>query len=210
MHYLISDVHNDIARLREILRQISFSEGDRLFILGDLFDRSSHAPDPVGVYFTILGLGNRCTVLRGNHDEWLAQYILDYYCTPERKRKTLVPYPYNSFDLLRKRLPPVDMLELANWILSKPNCIEITVAGTNYLLAHDIASLCSGAASDKQKFQASGVDGYISIFGHDSTQDQRIWKNRRGNVYCIDCGCGYRSGQLGCLCLETRQEFYAS
>ena len=96
MHYLISDVHNDIARLREILRQISFSEGDRLFILGDLFDRSSHAPDPVGVYFTILGLGNRCTVLRGNHDEWLAQYILDYYCTPERKRKNTAIHKHGS------------------------------------------------------------------------------------------------------------------
>ena len=210
MHYLISDVHNDNARLCKMLQLISFSTDDQLYVLGDLFDRCNFAPDPVGVYFTILGLGNRCTVLRGNHDEWLAQYILNYYSTPERKRKTLAPYPYNSFDLLQRRLTPVDMKELANWILSKPNRAELTVAGTNYLLAHDIASLCSDAVSDKQNYQENGANGYISIFGHDSTQDHRIWKNGRKNVYCIDCGCGYRNGQLGCLCLETGQEFYVS
>ena len=23
-----------------------------------------------------------------------------------------------------------------------------------------------------------------------------------------DCGCGFRNGKLGCLCLETKEEFY--
>lgn len=47
MHYLISDIHNDNARLHEMLRLVSFSEDNRLLLLGDLFDRCNYAPDPV-------------------------------------------------------------------------------------------------------------------------------------------------------------------
>lgn len=213
MHYVISDIHNDSKRLREMLRLISFSEADHLYILGDLFDRCSYDPDPVGVYFTVLQLGDQCTVLRGNHDEWLAQYILNYYRTPERKRKKLAPYPYNSFELLQKRLTPVDIQELARWILSKPYQTTLTMNGINYLFAHDVASLFPDTTLEERlncerKLLETGVDGYISVFGHDSTQDGRIWKNKAKNAYCIDCGSGYRSGNLGGLCLETQQEFY--
>ena len=44
-------------------------EHDHLFILGDIFDRSSSAPDPFGVYFNILKLEDKCTMIRGNHDQ---------------------------------------------------------------------------------------------------------------------------------------------
>ena len=39
MHYVVSDVHNDNHRLCELLRMVSFSEEDKLIVLGDLFDR---------------------------------------------------------------------------------------------------------------------------------------------------------------------------
>lgn len=207
MHYVISDVHNDNKRLREMLRLISFSEDDRLYILGDLFDRCEYAPDPVGVYFTILRLGEQCTVLCGNHDEGLARYILDYFKTPERKRKNLAPYSYNSFELLRKHLTPIDMQDMAHWILSKPNQTAVAIDGINYQFAHHVASLLSDGMEERE-FLNMGAEARISIFGHTSTQNRRIWKSTHENVWCVDCGCGYRSGQLGCLCLETQQEFY--
>lgn len=208
MHYVVSDVHNDNHRLCELLRTISFSKEDRLIVLGDLFDRCDYAPDPVGVYFTVLGLGSQCTVLRGNHDEWLSQYILDYYGTPERKRKHLAPYPYNSFELIRKRLTPIDMQELAHWIQSKPSQISVSVNGINYLFAHDMETLLLSCNVEQECFLEKGADGYISVFGHTSTSNHRMWKNGRRNVYCVDCGCGYRSGILGAVCLETGEEAY--
>jgi len=206
VHYVVADVHNDGKRLRELQQAISFCEADQMFILGDLFDRCEYDPDPVGVYFTILKLGERCKVLRGNHDEWLAKYILNYYGTPEQKRKKLAPYRYNSFDLLRQRLTPVDMQELARWILAMPSQLTISVAGTEYILTHDMSLLFPDAK--QEEILATGVEGCISVFGHVSTPGHRIWKNDRGNVFCIDCGCGYRGGRLGCLCLETGQEVY--
>ena len=208
MHYVVSDIHNDNHRLCELLKTIFFSKGDTLILLGDLFNRCDYAPDPVGVYFTVLGLGSQCIVLRGNHDEWLSKYILDYFGTPERKRKYLVPYTYNSFELIRRRLTPVDMQELAHWIQSKPRLFSMSANGINYLFAHDMETLLLNCKLEQNYFLEKGADGYISMFGHTSTSDHRIWKNERRNVYCVDCGCGYRSGSLGAICLETGEEVY--
>ena len=40
MHYVVSDIHNDYQKFCELLKMIEFSKEDKLFILGDLFDRS--------------------------------------------------------------------------------------------------------------------------------------------------------------------------
>lgn len=210
MYYVVSDIHNDNQRLRELLRTISFSADDTLIVLGDLFDRCDYAPDPVGVYFTLLGLGNQCIVLRGNHDDGLSKYIIDYYDTPERKRQHLAPYPYNSFELIRSRLTPVDMQEMAHWILTMPAQIALSVNGINYLFTHDMETVLQNQSLEEQSFLKNGVDGYVSMFGHSNTSNHRIWKNERGNVFCIDCGCGHRSGVLGAICLDTGEEFYSN
>lgn len=41
-----------------------------------------------------------------------------------------------------------------------------------------------------------------------NTVNHKIWKNEKGNLIMCDCGCGFRNGKLGCLCLETKEEFY--
>lgn len=97
MHYIITDIHNDNRRFTELLQKINLTEKDHLYLLGDLFDRCEDHADPVGVYFQMLGLGEQCTVIRGNHDHWLANYIFRYYGREEKDRALLQPYPYNSF-----------------------------------------------------------------------------------------------------------------
>ncbi len=91
MHYVVGDIHNNNRKFEEMLEKIGFSQEDHLYLLGDLFDRNSWEPDPIGVYFNMLKLENRCTVVRGNHDTWLAQYIMYYFNFPEKERKQLEP-----------------------------------------------------------------------------------------------------------------------
>ena len=76
---------------------------------------------------------------------------------------------------------------------------------------------------DIDSFFFEGIDGYISMCGHTPTdsivwkKDRRyldepgnsIWCNDRHNVYLLDCGCGFAGGRLACLCLETKERFYA-
>lgn len=247
MHYCIGDIHNDHKRFSQMLKLLNLRSEDHVYLLGDLFDRNLADPDPVGVYFTMLKLGNQCTVIRGNHDQWLAEYIFRYYNTPEKRRKKLWPYPYNSFDLMAQRLTSVDMLHLAELILQWPLQAELEVEGEKYLLAHaqtflpDSGGILQGSKMDclarennrrdlanetgkatgivkpedylmgnfgYDDFLKQGVDGYISVCGHNDTGNGKIWKNTKANVYVCDCGCGFADGKLGCLCLETKEEFY--
>lgn len=216
MHYVTSDIHNDNRRFQSLLQKIRFTKSDKLYILGDVFDRSSHEPDPVGVYFSVLKLGDSCVVVRGNHDEWLASYLWDYCHRTEKERARMQPYPYNSFTLLQERLTGVDLLTLAETIRGWPLQTSITLEGTAYLLAHAQTASPSeqkeddyyllGEADDRV-WMERGIEGYISVCGH-RNRGNHIWKNEIGNLYLCDCGCGYRDGWLGCLCLETKEVLY--
>lgn len=51
MNYVLNDIHNDYKKFCEMLHVIHFSETDRLYVLGDLFDRCDYDPNPVDLYF---------------------------------------------------------------------------------------------------------------------------------------------------------------
>lgn len=223
MNYVLGDIHNDNQRFSAMLEKLNVSKEDHLFLLGDLFDRASYAPDPVGVYFNMLKLGDRCSVIRGNHDTWLAQYIMYYLNAPEKRRGRLTPYFYNSFDLLLERLTEVDMLNLAQEIMKWPVQICSKIDGTDYLLAHACTSMPDRKMHDEyylmgcdftsdevyETFLSGGREGHISVCGHANIMGNgKIWKNKLENVYMCDCGCGFPGGRLGCLCLETKEEMY--
>ena len=229
MNYIIADIHNDNRRLQQLLQKIHFGREDHLFLLGDLFDRCSYDPDPVGVYFSILEIEEQCTIVSGNHDRWLAEYIREYFATKEKKRYKLPPYPYNSFNILSERLVQGDILQLAEWIIDLPLQVHECINGKEVLLAHAMTSDPRNVredpyyllGEDSDCFYTNGIEGYISFCGHSSssfyaryggtflgdTKDS-IWKNDRENVYMMDCGCGYSDGKLACLCLDDMRSIY--
>lgn len=233
MHYVMGDIHNDAVKLQSVLKQINIAADDELIVLGDLFDRCGAAPDPVGVYFTLSGLQGKCTWIRGNHDQWLADYIRKYYSVSERRRQKMSPYPYNSFAIMRRRMTEADLLQLADLILGLPLQKEMVIGGRYYLLAHAMTSYPSVPQAkeyymmgnyDLDAFFLEGTEGYISICGHTPTANvlwsrdrtryldeymKSIWKNEKGNVYLLDCGCGLAGGRLACMCLETGERYYS-
>ena len=230
MNYVVGDIHNDSRKLKSLLKRIEFGENDHLFLLGDLFDRCGYDPDPVGVYFTVRAIKSQCSIVTGNHDRLLAEYIKKYYGTKERKRKLLPDYPYNSFEILRSRLTQVDMMALADWILSFPLQLEAEINGLKFLFAHAKTSDPSDTKDDEyyltgddvdDTFYAKGIDGYVTFIGHSGSGflsrfggeyvDEgfaSIWRNDLKNVYMMDCGCGHATGKLACLCLEDMRRFY--
>ena len=74
-----------------------------------------------------------------------------------------------------------------------------------------------------EEFFYEGIDGYISFVGHTPTDNvlwrkperyldeplNSIWKNEKENVYLMDCGSGFGSGRLACICIETGERFYS-
>ena len=200
-----------------IVRKNTISESDHLYILGDVFDRSSHNPNPVDLYFNIERLGKRCDVIRGNHDHWLAMYILEYYALPERKRSKIAPYSYNSFQLLQERLTPVDLQNLANTILSWPVQKSVKVKEEKYLLAHAMTSAPGVIKVEDYYLMVHLGIIFICTMVLPATYLYAViqismmvvyGKIEKKNLYIIDCGCGFSSGRLGCMCLETKEELY--
>lgn len=230
MHYVIGDIHNENRKLQNMLKKISFGENDHLYLLGDLFDRGGESANPVGVYHTVLGLEERCTVVRGNHDQWLADYIRYFMGLPERKQGSCWPYVYESFAMLQRRLTPVDLLQLADFVGGFPLQATLELEGKNYLFAHAMTFppgkwkkkdhyLMGGL--DYERFARDGFPDYISFGGHSRTsnfsvlpgryldeENRSVWRNEKGNVYMMDCGCGFADGRLACMCLESGERFY--
>lgn len=232
MHYIIGDIHNQVRKLNNVLEQISISQDDKVIVLGDLFDRGGTEADPAGVYFMLSGLQERWIWIRGNHDQWLADYIKKYYSISERKRRKISAHTYNSFDLLSQRLTEVDMLNLAARIQELPLQKEMALGNKKYLFAHAMTSYPLVWQPDDyymmgnwnlDTFFLEGREGYISCVGHTPTSSilwknngtyldekmKSIWKNEKENVYLLDCGCGFSGGKLACLCLETGERFYS-
>ena len=133
MHYVIGDIHNNLKKLKQILKQINITRDDELIVLGDVFDRGGETADPFGVYCALAGLQGKCSWIRGNHDDWLANYTYEYFNTPEKKRHKLAPYGYNSFELLRQRITEVDMRNIADLIKGLPLQKELELEGKKYL-----------------------------------------------------------------------------
>ena len=230
MHYVMGDIHNDNIKFEAILEKIELSEKDHLYVLGDLFDRCNAHPDPVGVYFNILKLKDRVSVIMGNHDLWLADYIDKYYSLPERKRKRATPYSYNSFEIIKERLTEVDMIQLSAFIKTFPLQMSLDIGEEHYLLAHAMTASPNEEkpsdyyikGDDNSRYHNEGINGYISLCGHTDSSCMRpfagkfsddtkpsIWKNENNNLFMMDCGCGFESGRLACICLESKEEYYA-
>lgn len=234
MHYVIGDVHNEAGKLKRMLAQIALAPEDEVILLGDIFDRGVE-PEPMETYFTVLGLGAQCTWIKGNHDQWLGEYIRRWLTCSEKERQRMWAYPYNTFELLQGRMTEVDLLHLADHIQSLPLQKTLCLDGKKYLFAHAQTShplkrakkaelyLMGGCGFwSFEHFLKNGVDGYISLCGHKVNRNlsymyegryleesvPSIWVNELRNVYLLDCGSGFGGGNLGCLCLETGERYY--
>ena len=233
MHYVVPDIHNDYVKFEKMLRKIRFDKhSDWLILLGDLFDRADYGANPMDLYRKIQSLEECCTIVRGNHDEWLAQFIYDYLDAPEEMRGGFA-YDYNTFSILRNKLTDRDLNDLADWLHDLPLQKELTLDGEKYLFAHAMTSLPEDIPNNVVDYYLmgneleffylkNGLDGYISVCGHSNSDTIRrwmgedykpeipeVWVNKKGNVYMMDCGCGmYERCKLSCMCLETKEICY--
>lgn len=213
----MSDIHGMSHLLRAMMEKICFSKEDRMYILGDMIDRG---PDPGGV-MDLVAAHENITALRGNHEDAFAQW---YESTPPEER---TEYFYNTWEVLqndparRERIP-----EYVSWMKRLPLYKKVKMDGNCYLMAHASTEEIMRMWKRKDNLlwdtsfleRRAGVQGYISIVGHVPTfilrgypeEPATIWHSPNGRIIDVDCGASFpgRGGRLGCLCLETGEEFY--
>ena len=217
--YVMSDIHGMSHLLEEMLEKIRFSAEDRLYILGDMIDRG---PDPGGV-MDLAAAHPNITALRGNHEDTFAEW---YLTVTEAERSG---YFYNTYAVLsedperKERIP-----EYVNWMKKLPLYKKVKQDGTCYLLAHASTEGVLQMWKRKDGFlwdssfieKERGVPGYISVVGHVPTfilrgypkEPATVWRSPNGRIIDVDCGASFwlYGGRLGCLCLETGEEFYTA
>ncbi len=223
--YCMSDIHNDYERFLKMLRKIKFKDSDKLYILGDYFDRSNKNPKPIQLYLHVVKSTNMIPLL-GNHDLWLADDIKAYLEGTLRNRM----FPYNTFDIMKGNLEREDLAGVMEWIYSLPRYKILDIGKKTYMLAHALTCEDPEKVDEMEfimgevdfKYAKEGIENYVSVIGHMTTDLLRfyigeerqkkntIWKNKNRTVFAIDCGCGLetKESQLACLRLDDYAEFY--
>lgn len=214
--YVVSDIHNDADGFKKLLKEIAFTDDDILIIDGDIFDRGDK---PIELYFEILKHPN-IYVIQGNHDVWVKREIKEKF----GNQKVGEYISYNTVSIMEKRLTPVDMLNIADWINQKPYYIELVLDDKLFHIAHAQVYVTTENVLDKQKIYMGDAhyDDFINgknetyegiaIVGHTATEDRKIWKSTSGRTIRIDCGNGYKCynsrGFLAAIRLNDMKEFY--
>ena len=229
--YVMSDIHGEYDKYREMLGKIDLRPEDTLYILGDVVDRG---PRPIDILLDMMKRPN-VYPLMGNHD-LLALYVL---------KKLNVEITEDNY---AHHLDTDTMNELIDWLHDGG---QSTLTQFRQLTADEKAdvldymedfSLCESAEAGKKTFVMvhAGLgnfrkgkklreytlrellmdrndperdyfedDDIYVIMGHTPTilisGKAEIYQSHH-NIF-IDCGA-CMGGRLACLCLDTMEEFY--
>lgn len=236
MTYAVSDIHGCYDKYRELLWAIQFRPNDTLYVLGDVIDRGpdgfkilldmAQRPNVVGL------MGNHeamaIQALPG-----VMHNVRQIRKTALTKDETeaLKLWFRNGGELsLADFLWLNDELSQIVWeyMRKMPLYRKVEIGGRRFVLVHGGLDNFSSSRplSDYEPNEILWCrpepdtvyypDKYV-VVGHTPVQllaaegdkedtPAKIYHN--GNLIDIDCGCIFQGGQLGCLCLDTMEEFY--
>lgn len=221
MTYVISDIHGNYGKLKEMLEKIRFSDDDLLYILGDMVDVGDEPIEVLldfsmrsNVYPIIGECDLRAAKLLSAFDKMSRGGEPDEECIAEMSvwvneggKPTLEGF----------RILDDDMKEgIIDYLTDCTLYEELTVNGKDYLLVHaGIADFSPDTDMDDyqpEDFVSEPLDSgrrYFEdktlIVGHTPTESGKI-EYGNGSIM-IDCGASY-GGKLACLRLEDGKEFY--
>lgn len=227
-HYVISDLHGEDYRFHAMLEQISFSDEDTMYVLGDVIDRFPSIP----LLKEILSRKN-IVMLLGNHE-----YMCLQYYAPDADALAIRRWDRNG-NLPTKTaldaMPPAEREELLKRLAALPDHLRVTVAEKRFYLVHGFP----GSSTRERVWNRPTRDTVspllgdaLLIVGHTpvtylavcSEQEEAEYAARmaqegeharifHGNGFLdIDCCCGYpqfTARRLACLRLEDGAEYYA-
>lgn len=237
MTYVMSDLHGEYEKYQQMLQRIDFSEDDTLIIAGDLCDRGENSVklylDVMARRNVFVIKGNHEEMA----EEYLPCLLDVYDENPVDLRKLLTQkdlwyWAENGGDAtIRSILPEHESTKrrILQFIQSLPYYKEVDVNGNHYIIIHggpgkyhpgmqidDVQYhdlLWSRPDYDGRYFGDENtylIVGHVPTFLMRPVQAPATIYRGRGNVIAIDCGAVFSAifGRLGCLCLDTNEEFY--
>ena len=222
MTYVVSNLHGNYQKYKALLSEISFKDSDILYVLGDIVD---YGDEPMEL---IADMSMRYNVypIVGEHDYKAVRMLQgfdrmlksgespdpDYIVEMTEWANHGGKVTLDGFRALDEEMREGVIDYLSDLALYE----EVTVKGKTYLLVHaGIADFDPDTDIDDYQpedfitepaqFGTTYYDDKTLIVGHIPTESGKI--ERSEGVIAIDCGANF-GGKLGCLCLETGEEFY--
>ena len=224
MTYVMSDLHGCYDKYVQMLEKIQFGEGDTLYILGDVIDRGEGG---IAILQDMMERKNVIPII-GNHES-LALSSLKHIRDGVPEAVLLQTKAYCMWMLSDgeptaaafRALPKEAQTALIDYIEGFSIYKEITVGGRRFHLSHTLPDYHPGQDIHNKSFlefiwgepdhtQSYG-DNARFITGHTPTHlidpafFGKIWQGC-GHI-ALDCAAAW-GGSLGCLCLDTLEEFY--
>lgn len=221
MTFVVANLHGDNTGFQKLLQTIKFKDKDVLYVLGDSVDVGEETMD----LLTDMSMRPNVYPLAGEHDlkalRMLSGFerMLQDGSAPSAEfsaEMTAWAQEGGMATLTGYRALDSDMREgVLDYLSDFMLCDEVKAGGKTYMLAH--AGL-SNYDADKSPEDYEPEEVFATtlpdadffkartlIVGHAPTASGKI--ERRDGVIYLDCGA-MRGGKIGCLCLETNEEYY--
>lgn len=225
MIYVMSDLHGCYDKYISMINKIGLCSEDMLYMLGDVVDRG---PNGIKILLDMCEREN-VVFLRGNHD-YTAMRILRCLFNPvslfddNEQVPTIQQWALDggstTLDQFVK-MSSEDKKKVLTFLWNSKTFAEIEVNGKKFFLAHTVPEKERMMDFDQCKLEDFILgepdyeleyykDKYI-VTGH--TPTNLIEEQSKGRIYqknnhiAVDCGAVF-GNPLGCICLDTFEEFY--
>ncbi|MGI6204547.1 MAG: metallophosphoesterase [Anaerovoracaceae bacterium] len=229
MRYIISDLHGCFGQYKAMLGKIGFSDGDTLYVLGDVCDRG---PDPMAIFLDMTARPNVRYIL-GNHD-YDASMFLRKMAGAESGEECFSGSELSAYmQWLDEGGRPTaegflalgreDRGAVLACIENAPLYETIDCGGRHYILVHSGLGgfrpdrpLSDYSREELTECRADYSKRYFDedtflVTGHTPGMKIPGWNRpeiyRRNGHIAVDCGC-WRTGVLGAYCVESGEVIY--
>ena len=227
MIYVVSNLHGNYAKFKELLKAISFKDTDIMYVLGDIVDYGEESMELVGD----LSIRYNVYPIVGEHDYTAVKMLSGFEKmlksgeTPDKKfiaKMTEWEADGGQVTLDAFRTLDAEMREgIIDYLSDMTLYEEVRAGGKDYLLVHaGIAGFKKGVDLESLKPEAfftealdltkKYFDDVTVVVGHNPTTEENGGNGKiffgNGSI-AIDCGEA-RGGTIGCLRLDDLKEFY--
>lgn len=224
--YVMSDLHGCYDKYMKMMDQLNLQKDDTLYVLGDVVDRG---PDGIKILLDMYDRDN-IIFLRGNHEQTAMKVLRCMFDSGAGfNDDELVPmiqlWMLDGGNTTLEQfigIPAYDKKKVLTYLWHSVISAETEVNGKKYLLAHTVPEKEIMLGKDKCEpddfilgepdYDLRYYDDRIIVTGH--TPTGLIEKAYQGRIYiknnhiAVDCGAFFKDGRLGCICLDTMEEYY--
>ncbi|MBQ1847036.1 MAG: metallophosphoesterase [Clostridia bacterium] len=226
MTYVISDIHGCYGKYIKMLELTELSDKDTLYVLGDVIDRG---PDGIKILLDMMKRKNVIPIM-GNHESMALGPLRLLASSSPDELTAKQPGAYYAWMcnggeptvLGFTALSEKEKTEIINYIDSFMIYACVSAGGRSFHLSHTlppydpVIGVHDASYIDfiwgEPDYEIKYDENTLFVTGHTPTAfidpgyEGRIWQ--KNNHIAIDCGAVFDNGRLGCICLDTLEEFY--